>query len=68
MATRAKPSRTNSLTPVGLTGSGDVKYVIPSNSTAKVEEFEAAVANATVNGGTLSVAKVGNDIVWTLTS
>jgi hypothetical protein len=57
-----------SLTPVGLTGLGDVKYVIPSNSKADVDQFEAAVANAIVNGGTLSVAKVGNDIVWTLTS
>jgi hypothetical protein len=62
----------DSLTPdVGLTGTGLVKYTVGSNTAATQAQFEANVAAAIANNpntGTVSVAKVGNDIVWTFTA
>ena len=61
----------NSLTPdVGLTGTGVVKYTVNANTAATVAQFSAAL-DSIIGGafkGTVSVAKVGVDIVWTVTT
>ena len=60
-----------SLTPdVGLVGTGVVKYTVNANTAATVGAFAAAL-DSIIGGafnGTVSVAKVGVDIVWTVTT
>jgi len=60
-----------SLTPdVGLVGTGVVKYTVNANAAATVGAFAAAL-DSIIGGafnGTVSVAKVGVDIVWTVTT
>jgi hypothetical protein len=43
-----------------------VTYTVGTNTAATVLAFEAAVANAILNGGTVSVADTGTVVVWTV--
>ena len=68
--TEAIVYNTVTIADLGLTGTTAVKYTLNGLSTATEVQFEAALTSI-IGGaftGEISVAKVGTDIVWTLTT